>query len=1623
MQPPADGMRRKSLRAVDPLESHSRRLDALDKLSLHAQRTSTMDSLLLDSYGKDPGSLGLTAKTMSYALLSSAPVVNYFRVRWWRQSSAVVAIIYSALYIAGVAIRDPVSQGMVPAYQYYRFTNLEHRNSSLGSPSSPGIAEFGLERVGQMRGSAGGSLQGMGPLCLASDARGSLTVEGATITLSLADKPERMFDSWYLVTLRGKGTEGLDAVRFKLEASDDPSFAESTVVGASSHTYNAAKLKLLFDTPAPIPLERRSQYNVDVRLPDWVMWIDIICWGLYVVSAGIIHASSFSGRHQYTYPGLMAGFFVLFIADFTAAFIYLSHELSTKPSDLPFDYKHTAAHSVFFFVKGTSFLICLFIGKYTQKDFELAFLVHGAFLLAGSAYGGFTTFGTETVLAGKQSDVALALAFLLFGFAIIIQKARMAVKAVRGIAPGKEKYDEVWSKVMQEQAEAVQRLQRVVREMQKEMLASENLKVPRQRNRQDRDAVNLVNLPRKLSGGLRRTRRGSQVTDDTSFSGSPTSPTHFGSSISVLVPSDSGGSLRARSSLNYLEQNVLQTERTVLCFRNARAGRSVQFGRQVDSLDQLHAQAFLVHDLFLDYVVHLGKQHGGKFKLKVPAEHTGPEPEPEFAEWNSTGEPQTKFALGGIKSVKSFVEKLDTAYVCDVSKLLDMVRETLYFDSVTDLESCLRAIQCDSQVEVVQVKSTMDDTTRKLWAGMRFVKLNLRLSGNEEAQDLAVDTHICELVLTLTDIGRSQTREMGKAYRQWRKCKRTTEKMQRLVKQLCSVTCMFGGLVGKTEPNSREEETPFSLVPGSASSGDTLQMYQDVGSGTAAQWSESPCGVGLGSPTAGRNRPAPQVSDDTMEVVVSAGSERGRVLSSGLYISVPSVFHVRRQSISDQEIGSCNATSWGVELSSEVQELIKGLCHLSTLRLLHHADRRWKTSINYSKADGSSFSSAFFSKHPVTAVSHRWQSQVILLVLGVYYAVVVFMSVGRRELQTRPWGSFQHFRLETMLTRDGKEGREITEPGVSDFNVLGRSECSSEGMRGNYDPEAASFTFAGPVGSSFMVSYPESRSMTGWYIKTGAAQGSEPLDPAYFNVWATNDNVVVGDGSCALALGREEGRWWERGGAMEAEWCGAKWSKVGSPQHVSLTTVTPPEHPIKFIETEIDLPMERGLLQTFHFLMDYRVFYGIYVLPPLFYSMGGFMGSFSRIITMRFPDFQGAHFWFGLSFALASVSHLVAASVAFSIGQFILGWIALNFAVTASMLSFVCIRQGLWFLPVLAASGLQGLVGWTAISIWLWHSPVGGGVSFSGLAVLLVAVSVASMRVWSIRKSRLLLKHDQEVYDDLWAKLLEGEDSRFSINHLEKVVRMIGLDARNYCRQHNRLRADKLPPAIRAGYIARSASHPPLNPLFWDLGFWFLPGRLDPHSKVSSINQLYAGAAIANLLVVERLKVWAEDTGGMFMLRKSEDRSGERFVKWADAKNNAALRSQVEWTSLKRQGRAIEKLLRSYQHQPDRLLDISRNCIIFDNMVDMTNCIGKISTDSSVRIERLKNRLSPSYNSDETAGYRDVCINLRVVNKQAETLGAEIHICEVQLVLKKFAELKTNEGHQRYVIARNSRGA
>jgi hypothetical protein len=134
------------------------------------------------------------------------------------------------------------------------------------------------------------------------------------------------------------------------------------------------------------------------------------------------------------------------------------------------------------------------------------------------------------------------------------------------------------------------------------------------------------------------------------------------------------------------------------------------------------------------------------------------------------------------------------------------------------------------------------------------------------------------------------------------------------------------------------------------------------------------------------------------------------------------------------------------------------------------------------------------------------------------------------------------------------------------------------------------------------------------------------------------------------------------------------------------------------------------------------------------------------------------------------------------------------------------------------------------------------------------------------------------------------------------------------------------------------------------------------------------------------------------------------------------LENCIKWGCVKTVQRAKEKVQRSYCEDVSRLVDLCRQSIIFESPGDISACLAAIATDPAVSLARIKNRLNPQYDAAKSAGYRDVAINLRMVGQEARNLNLDEHVCEVQLILKAFAELKNDSGHSRYVAFRNLRG-
>ena len=177
-----------------------------------------------------------------------------------------------------------------------------------------------------------------------------------------------------------------------------------------------------------------------------------------------------------------------------------------------------------------------------------------------------------------------------------------------------------------------------------------------------------------------------------------------------------------------------------------------------------------------------------------------------------------------------------------------------------------------------------------------------------------------------------------------------------------------------------------------------------------------------------------------------------------------------------------------------------------------------------------------------------------------------------------------------------------------------------------------------------------------------------------------------------------------------------------------------------------------------------------------------------------------------------------------------------------------------------------------------------------------------------------------------------------------------------------------------------------------------------------------------NPILLDKVREWALVSCGGFPVVSPDCPSAcPEFYRYADVRGGE-LENSIKWGRVKTVQRAQEKVQRSYGEDVSRLVDLCRQSIIFESPSDIAACLAAIAADPAVSLVRIKNRLDPQYNALSSAGYRDVAINLRMVGQEARDLSLDEHVCEVQLILKAFAELKSDSGHSRYVTFRNLRG-
>jgi hypothetical protein len=88
----------------------------------------------------------------------------------------------------------------------------------------------------------------------------------------------------------------------------------------------------------------------------------------------------------------------------------------------------------------------------------------------------------------------------------------------------------------------------------------------------------------------------------------------------------------------------------------------------------------------------------------------------------------------------------------DVSRLVDVCRQTVVFKKVEGITACISLIAADPEVRVMRIKNRLDpayDARRS--AGYRDVAVNLQIV-SAQTKELGIDNHVCELQLMLQEV-------------------------------------------------------------------------------------------------------------------------------------------------------------------------------------------------------------------------------------------------------------------------------------------------------------------------------------------------------------------------------------------------------------------------------------------------------------------------------------------------------------------------------------------------------------------------------------------------------------------------------------------------------------------------------------------------------------------------------------------------------------------------------------------------------------------------------------------------------------------------------------------------------
>jgi len=179
----------------------------------------------------------------------------------------------------------------------------------------------------------------------------------------------------------------------------------------------------------------------------------------------------------------------------------------------------------------------------------------------------------------------------------------------------------------------------------------------------------------------------------------------------------------------------------------------------IQSLDLLYAQAMMLNPIFQNKVQQIALASSGFFIALSSDRNESSISFTPACDWHRQGV---------LKRVDRVIEKVVRSYTGDVSRVSDIVRQCIVFDTVHDICEAIRMLGADPEIQVVRIKNRMSPAyDARLSCGYRDVLLNMCIDV-PLTRELGLFKHVCELQLVLKSFVHHKVIEGHKRYVEFR---------------------------------------------------------------------------------------------------------------------------------------------------------------------------------------------------------------------------------------------------------------------------------------------------------------------------------------------------------------------------------------------------------------------------------------------------------------------------------------------------------------------------------------------------------------------------------------------------------------------------------------------------------------------------------------------------------------------------------------------------------------------------------------------------------------------------------------------------------------------------------------